>query len=300
MKGAVIDPQKYGVSFSLKQCRNFDVDTKKCLTWLVSQAWRRFRLMSYWDEHETEQGRYDFTELDWQLDHIAKAGGVVTLCLGVKQPRWPEYHWPKWTKNLTKDETTAALLKYIEKVIEHVKDRPEIISYQLENEALLSNFGENINIDRHRLSAEFKLVKTLDPSRPIIMSTSNGWGVPARRPIPDMVGFSLYTVMYKNGRYRRTIQKPWLHRIRAFYIRWVLRRPVFIHELQCEPWGPKAIWEMSAAEQAKSMNPETIQANILAAKKVGAYPIDLWGAEWWYWLSLTGNDAIYQQLMLVL
>lgn len=292
MSKLIIDPQKYGVSFSLKQCRNFDVDAKKCLDWLLKNGWRRFRLMSYWDEHEVEQGKCDFSELDWQLDHVAKVGGVVTLCLGAKQPRWPEYHWPNWALKLTPEERTSALLSYLEQVIQHVKYRREIISYQLENEALLQGFGEKIQIDRRRLRAEFALVKKLDPSRPVIMSTSNGWGVPLRKPIPHEVGFSLYTIMWQRGRYRKTIQKPWLHRIRAFYIRRVLRRPVFIHELQCEPWGPKAIWEMSPAEQAKSMSSETIKANILAAKMIGVYPIDLWGAEWWYWCLIKENKSI--------
>lgn len=93
----VIDPQKYGISFSLKQCRNFGIDPMETLQWLLAQGWRRFRLMSYWNEHEAVQGVYDFTALDIQIATIHSAGGTISLCLGVKQPRWPEYHWPKWT-----------------------------------------------------------------------------------------------------------------------------------------------------------------------------------------------------------
>lgn len=292
----MIDPEKYGVSFSLKQYKAFRLDPHACLDWLLSQGWRRFRLMSYWNEHEKEPGKYDFTELDWQLDRIAKAKGVITLCLGVKQPRWPEYHWPEWVLQLGESERTEPLLAYIAAVIEHVGNRTEIISYQLENEALLKSFGRNIHIDRRRLRKEYDLVKRLDPSRPVIMSTSNGWGVPLRRPHPDSVGFSIYTIMHAKGKYRKTIQKPWLHRLR----RRLTRQPVFIHELQCEPWGPDAIWKMSTEEQAKSMSPERIKANIEAAQKIGAYPIDLWGAEWWYWRWLRGDttplDAVMKSL----
>lgn len=71
-------------------------------------------------------------------------------------------------------------------------------------------------------------------------------------------------------------------------------RPVFIHELQCEPWGPTAIWKMSKDEQYKSMSPTQIQHNIAAAKAINAYPIDLWGAEWWYWRHLHGDNTIWQ------
>lgn len=290
----MIEPEKYGVSFSLKQCRAFGIDPHTCLDWLLDQGWHRFRLMTYWNEHEKTKGSYDFRELDWQLDRIKKANGVITLSLGVKQPRWPEYHWPEWALQLTQDERTEALLAYLEEVVKHVRNRPEIISYQLENEALLSNFGRNIIIDRHRLRREYALVKRLDTSRPIIMSTSNGWGIPLRRPRPDTVGFSVYTIMHAKGTYRGTIQKPWLHRLRRRLIGLTTRRPVFIHELQCEPWGPTAIWKMSSEEQAKSMNTEQITANIRAAQKIGAYPIDLWGAEWWYWRWLNEDEIIWR------
>ena len=290
----MIDPSKYGVSFSVKQCQNFGLDPHETLGWLIAQGWRRFRLMSYWSEHEKQPGQYDFTELDWQLAAVAKAGGVVTLALGAKQPRWPEYHWPNWAWETDKPTRDAALLRYVETVVGRYKNHAEITSYQLENEALLSNFGSRIEIDRERLRQEYALVKALDPAKPVVMSTSNGWGIPVRAPRPNHVGFSLYPMMYQNGAYHTTIQKPWLHILRKVLIKTMLRRPVFIHELQCEPWGPTAIWKMSATEQDKSMSPAQITKNITAAQKIDAYPIDLWGSEWWYWRTLQGDDTIWQ------
>jgi len=290
----MIDARRYGISFSLKQCRNFGVDPHAALEWLLAQGWRRFRLMSYWDEHETEQGVYDFSELDWQVDMIAAAGGVVSLCLGAKQPRWPEYHWPKWAWEAKKRVRDNALLDYVGATVKHFRDNPAVVSWQLENEALLRGFGKRIEIDRERLQREFLLVRHLDAERPIVMSTSNGWGVPARSPRPDVVGFSCYFRLYSHGKYHSTLQGPWLHRLRRLIIRASLRKPVFIHELQCEPWGPKAIWEMSVAEQAKSMSTEQITHNIAAVQNIGAYPIDLWGAEWWYWRSSKGDDIIWR------
>jgi hypothetical protein len=284
----MIDPAKYGVSFSLKQCRAFGIEPKECLEWLIARGWRRFRLMSYWDGYEKEQGKLDFTALDWQIDMIAKAGGVITLCLGVKQPRWPEYHWPEWAWKLDKPARDDVLLHYVQTVVERYRDNPAIISWQLENEALLRGFGHRIEIDRRRLRNEYELVKRLDPSRPIIMSASNGWGIPLRRPRPDIVGFSYYPTMYKDGRYRKTVQKPWFERLR----RHLVRQPVFIHELQCEPWGPKPIWQMPLSEQDKSMNTSQIRRNLEAARHIGAYPIDLWGAEWWYWRHTHGDETI--------
>src|SRR5688572_31818160 len=217
MAALIIDPEQFGVSFSLKQCRNFGVDPKKCLEWLITDAgFRRFRLMSYWNEHEKHPGKYDFSELDRQIKRITEAGGIVTLCLGARQPRWPENHWPKWAWKLSKDERSAALLAFIEQVVERYKHKPCIVSYQLENEALLTNFGERAEVDRRRLQDEFSLVKRLDPARPIIMTVSDQRGIPVRAPIPDIVGFSYYHIVYngKVQRYRLAHHYAWLHRLR--------------------------------------------------------------------------------------
>ena len=287
----MVSPTRVGVSFSIKQCRAFQISPVETLNWLLHDTgFRRFRLMSYWNEHETQPGQYDFSALDMQINLIAQAGGQVTLCLGARQPRWPENHWPDWAWDLPKKERTKVLLRYVQAVVERYKHQAVIISWQLENEALLKDFGRRAEVDRKRLRSEYKLVKTLNPTRPIIMSTSNGWGVPLRKPIPDIVGFSYYVVMFRKGKYRKTIHRPWLYKLRRSFIRFWWGKPVSIHELQCEPWGPDAIWKMSLEEQAKSMNPKQIAKIIKDAKSIGAYPIDLWGAEWWYWRLKRHDD----------
>ena len=250
--------------------------------------------MSYWDEHEKKQGSCDFIELDRQIQQITKAGGVITLCLGARQPRWPENHWPEWAWKANKPVRSAALLRYVEIVVNRYKTEPAIVSYQLENEALLKNFGQRAEIDRARLRAEYQLVKRLDPSRPVVMTTSTSWGVPVRRPIPDIVGFSFYQVLYNNGTYTTAFHSPLLDKLRAVLIRVRANKPSFIHELQCEPWGPTAIWKMSAAEQAKSMSSEQISRNIRLAQQTSLYPIDIWGAEWWYWRWRQGDTTIWE------
>jgi hypothetical protein len=246
---------------------------------------KRFRLMSYWNEHEVEQGVYDFSELDAQISLIAKHGGVISLCLGARQPRWPENHWPEWAWSLTHNERSEALLHYVETIVKRYRDNPITISYQLENEALLEQFGERPEVDRDRLQQEYTLVKRLDPKRPVIMTTSTSWGIPMRQPIPDIVGFSYYQILYRDGKYRLSFHRPWLDKLRAATIQLLHSKPSFIHELQAEPWGPKNIWEMDLADQFNSMSLDQLQENIRQAKATNLYPIDLWGAEWWYWLK---------------
>ena len=294
-KQTVINPEKFGVSFSLKQCKDFKINQIDTLGFLIhTVGLRRFRLMSYWNEHEKSRGKYDFKGLDEQVSCIESSGGIITLCLGVRQPRWPESHWPDWALHLPKKERYQALYEFIEIVVKRYQNIGCIVSWQLENEALNRSFGTNGDFNRSRLRAEYRLVSNLDPSRPIIMSTSNTWGLPLRRPIPKLFGFTLYQVQYENNAYIRTKTPAWWCNIRAKIIHIVTWRSSFIHELQAEPWGPKAVWEMSTEEQDRSMSPEQLGTNIKLAEKTNLHPIDLWGGEWWYWRHLQNDDTIWQ------
>lgn len=280
----------YGVSFSIKQCRNFKIDPQKTLQFLIHDiGFRRFRLMSYWDEHEQKQGIYDFSALDQQIDAISKVGATVSLCLGVRQPRWPESHWPKWALALPIEDRYQALYHYIESVMKRYKSKSCVVSWQLENEALNRSFGKNGDFNRARLRYEYKLVKKLDHKRPIIMSVSNTWGIPLRRPLPDQFGFTFYRIQFENGNYSHSKTPWWWCDLRAHVMSILLGRSCFIHELQAEPWGPKAIWEMSSQEQDQSMSDQQLEQNITLAQKTKLYPIDLWGGEWWYWCYSNGD-----------
>ncbi len=291
----------YGVSVSIKQCRNFDISSTDFLKWLMKDCgFKRFRLMSYWDEIEAHKGHFNFRELDRQMRLIAKSNASVSLCLGARQPRWPENHWPNWAWDLSRQERTDALLYFLEVVVKRYRNYTCIVSYQLENEALLKSFGERSEIDRSRLRSEFKLVKSLAGSIPVIMTTSTSWGIPLRKPIGDSVGFSFYQVHYSDRRrsYTTAHHRVWLHKFRKLLVHALLHRESFIHELQLEPWGPKNIWEMSIDEQMKSMSPAQIRNNVRLARSTGLYPIDLWGGEWWYWLYRTvGSTDIIDTIL---
>lgn len=287
----MIDPQKFGVSFSVKQCAKFGQNPDTTLRWLLDDmGFRRVRLMSYWDEIERRQGVFDFTSLDQQVQRVVDADGVITMSIGVKQPRYPEYHWPKWAWELPKAYRDTALLTFIEAVVKHYEGNPRILTWHLENEALLRGFGENIEIDRKRLRAEYALVKKLDPLRPVILSTSAAWGIPVIGPIPDISAFSYYLTRWKKTKYTTTYHYAWIHRWRAFLIKLIWRKQSFIHELQMEPWGPREIWEMEPAQQDESMGPAQIAKNFKNGKSTKLYPIDLWGGEWWYQRAMKYDD----------
>ena len=132
------------------------------------------------------------------------------------------------------------------------------------------------------------------------MTTSSSWGIPLRAPIPDNVGFSFYHTLFRKSSYHYSNILPVIHRTRIALIRLLHNRPVFIHELQLEPWGPAAIWKMSKSEQNKSMSMVHIRTNIRLARRIKATAIDLWGGEWWYWCWQHGDPIIWSAVQLAI
>jgi len=281
----------YGVSFSAKYASEMGMDWKKAFTKLCQELpFERLRLMTYWDLAEPSQGRYDLKVITWQLKTAARYGKKVSLCLGMRQPRWPECHEPAWAKKLDQAARHQALYEFIEKVVEQFNNDPTIESWQLENEALNKGLGHCTDYDRNRLRREFELVKRLDPKRPIIMSTSDSVGLPLRQPRPDIVGFSIYKTQWRNGRYYRSKTPAAWYRLRSWLVSTLIRRPVIIHELQTEPWGPEATYKLPLSEQARSMDATKLQQMLKYAQTTGIDHIDLWGVEWWYWLGAKHED----------
>ncbi|MCA9347419.1 beta-galactosidase [Candidatus Saccharibacteria bacterium] len=281
---------RLGVSFSVKTCKDYSLDWQACLDGLLDAGFQRFRIMSYWDLHEPEQGVYDFSLLDSQLEIITKAGAEATLCIGMRQPRWPETHIPAWALELEIEDRRSAYLAYHRLIIERYKNYHCIQSWQLENEFWNKGFGQNNDFSRSRLKEEFSVLRALDPNRPIIMSLGNTVGLPIFAPKPDLFGTTMYLVQYENGRYSHTKFKPWYFALRRILVRIFGWRDLLIHELQAEPWGPKANWEMDDQEQALSMNSDQLKRCVQFAKDSGMKYMDLWGGEWWYWRKTTRGD----------
>ena len=133
----------FGVSFSAKYAEELGVNPREAyLEILDGLGVRHIRLMSYWDRIEPSRGNYHFTELDWQLSEARKRGVKVTLALGVRQPRYPECHYPPWLgENLNREQVQEASLSYVGQVVGRYRDHAAIMSWQPENEALNKGFG---------------------------------------------------------------------------------------------------------------------------------------------------------------
>ena len=77
------------------------------------------------------------------LTVMSQAGLEVVLTLGMKGPRWPEFHIPAWAESdLDNEDITAdrklcdRCLDYVESLVNHVQAYSCIVAFQIENEPL--------------------------------------------------------------------------------------------------------------------------------------------------------------------
>lgn len=286
---------KFGVSFSNIFARDIGLDWKKSyLAILDDLGVKRIRIGAYWTEIEKEKGKYDFSDLDWQIKEADKRGVSVVLAFGIKAPRWPECFIPKFYTD-DKEKREKALLEYENNLIERYKGVDNIKIWQVENEPFLP-FGSCIEgaIDANLLDKEIRQVKELDNSRQIMVTDSGElsiWYQAAKRA--DIFGTTLYRTIYKPPfGYVNYPIGPNFFKLKGWFIKiFAKQNNIMISELQAEPWGPKWLTDMSVDEQYKSMNAKKFGEIMDYAKSTGFSESYLWGAEWWYWLKEKKNDS---------
>lgn len=252
----------------------------------------RLRLVSYWENGETVQGHYDFSFLDWQFKKAEDAGIKVSLAIGLRQPRWPECHMPKWAEMLPKSDWEPQLKNYMKAVVERYRNNPALQEYQLENEYFLTVFGECKDFSRDRLVDEYNLVKSLDHNHPVVVSRSNnalGW--PVGEPQPDISAVSVYKRVWDRTITNRYYEYPFPAWFYASLAGWYELTSggtnTFVHELQAEAWLPDDYTMQTASidELYKSLSPDRLRDRFEYGRATGMKKIDLWGVEWWYYMK---------------
>ncbi len=290
-------PLQMGVTFIPSYARYLDVEPKATFQAILDELQPgNVRLVSYWDEIEKTPGTYDFSELDWQMEMAKEANAKVSLSIGLRQPRWPECHMPKWQLDQPKDVWYPELKKVMTATVQRYGDHPALDSYQLENEFFLSVFGECPDFSRDRLIDEYNMVKSLDSNTPVIISRSNNAiGFPINEPQPDAFGVSVYKRVWDKTLTKRYVEYPfpgWFYGFLAGGGKILTGKELIIHELQAEAWTPDG-YEIKTApvdELNKSMNPERLHNRFEYAQSSGIKRMDLWGVEWWYAMKVNRNE----------
>jgi len=289
----------WGVTFSKGYAADFEPDWKKMFLLILDDLGvKKIRLVAYWNEIEKTQGKYDFSELDWQVNEVSKRGGEIVLAIGRRLPRWPECFSPEWSKNLPEDKNQELILSYIKETINRYKENKNIKVWQVENEPFLRTFGICPKLDKKFLDKEVALVRYLDPARPVMITESgefSTWIGGAKRA--DIIGSSVYRTVYgKLGYVTYPIPPVFYYRksnlIKLFFGQ---NKRIISTEIQLEPWGTKPVKQMIKEESDVSLSIEKFNKNVEYARKTGFDEMYLWGVEWWYWRKMNGDDSYWNQ-----
>src|SRR3989338_7552225 len=217
------DQLEYGVSFSRFHSDELGLDWKETYNAILNDLGvKKFRFSAHWPLTEPEEGKFNFEELDFQIQEAEKRDATVILAVGRRLPGWPECHEPEWVEDETRQEQ---ILKYIETVVERYKDSPAIKYWQVENEPHLVYFSRSAcgPFDKEFLLKEIELVRAVDSTRKILITDSGEFGTwhNAYRE-GDVFGTSIYLYLWhdKLGPFRYPIT-PGFFKIKKNLVRLV-------------------------------------------------------------------------------
>jgi len=281
-----------GATFSTKYAEDLGMDPVEVFTAMVTDLGiRHIRFSVYWTDIEKEQGIMDFSKLDAYMK-IAEANNVdVTLAIGMKVPRWPECYIPSYVSTTSDSVITSALYRYMQALVDHAKQYPALSQWQVENEPLFP-YGDCPVPSLTRLKNEVALVRGLDPKHPVLLTVSG-----EQEPwldlssIADTIGVSMYRFAYNDLLGPVTFpHQPSYYRIHAM-IAGLFVNEIMISELQMEPWFTGS--PQNPESLAVPFTTKEFSEHLNFAKQTGIRKVLLWGAEWWYYEKLHGNESLW-------
>lgn len=279
-----------GASFSHPHLLHLGCSLNDALHQYSQLGLKHIRLGCYWTLIEKKPNTYDFSQMDTLVNTCEKLGIHITMTIGMKAPRYPEYYIPSWLlSKVTLENNTFlfednlfynALFTYIEAVVVHFKKNTQIKYWQIENEPLDPSGPNWWKIDYALLKREVDLVKSIDPSKSIVI---NLWGNALQQrnyygqiiPLADVVGLDLYSrVPDKNVWGNRVFNGPHDTDLMIMHIIEEIKaanKKVWISELQAEPWA-----------DSESCLPQHVIENTRWISDWHVDGVFFWGFEYWY------------------
>jgi Beta-galactosidase len=176
-------PAALGLSFRPLQAAEFGLDPLAALRELASYPIDQVRLGAYWNRLEPAPGALQPDELDRQLEIAEQAGKQVIMCVGaVKTFGYPEFfvpahHLPEPLPEgaLIRPDTHAGLLRaataFVTRIVARYRDRPAIIAWQVEHEAVDPlGLEHSWRLSESFVRAEVEAVRAADPGRPVMLN----------------------------------------------------------------------------------------------------------------------------------
>lgn len=284
-----------GATYSHRQIDRMKLSREETLRETVKQGFSVVRLMTYWDEIELERDRYDFSIIEQQLQVCETEQQAVVLTVGIKMPRWPEFHWPAYLskQDLEGTEVADRLLSFVTEAVKRLQHFSCIKYWQVENEPLDPSGEDRQVVPLKLLQQEVAQVRSID-ERPVILTA---WGnrlrqrnhVPALADLADAVGIDLYPRVYVTDLLSKPIHigpSDSFPRLKSYLAN--LEKPLWIMEVQAEPWEKDEGVYLS--DSPASMNPDVLRQNMLQAQALQPAQLLLFGWEFILRKASGGDD----------
>ncbi|MDQ3239078.1 MAG: beta-galactosidase [bacterium] len=304
-----VRPKVLGTTFSQLQCKYLKLDYLECLKSLCALPFDVIRISAYWDEIETHPNSFDYSVLDTIFQQISNTNLKIILCLGIKVPRWPEFHIPKYLrekydinkKNQTidnYDEITQKSSDFLKQTILRYKNNPQLKYFLIENEGLNNaEFTKGRHLSYGFIRSQVNLVNLLKLPTQRVMCTNaidllppwskDGDYIKQSTQLADAVGINVYNKVPASDNVYIEPSIFYWHKLNSWknYIR-SQGREVWITESQAEPWekyNGKGTVVHTKNIHNPSSSPESAIALSSRLVRIGFDNILLWGCEHWYY-----------------
>ena len=311
-----------GTSFARWRAEGRGLDYRAAFERIVAMRFGILRLSASWREIE----RYSYEHLDWLLTTAERAGQPVLLTVGMKALGWPEFYLPEGLSPSDAPVQRRAIM-HVREVARRYRDNPALAAWQIENEPFNRSGPNGWWIPRSVVRAEAEAVRSLDPDRPLVVTTFAhfdaaldrassrqqsrwkrrlGLAIPAEREAlsvlrhGDILGLDVYPSigwLDQDGRDRLARAAPdQLASVAAWQrIARQQGKRVWVTEAQAEPWEGR-----STQGDPVSVRPEAIGQLVEGLTGIGVGSMLLWGSEYWLWRADSGDPRWIEAVALVL
>jgi len=293
-----------GTSFASWRAQARGLDYRAAFERVCGMGLAVIRLSASW--REIAQAGYG--DLDWLLTCAADARQRVVLTVGLKALGWPEFYLPEGL-NPSDPAVRRRALQHVATVVRRYRDNRALVAWQIENEPFNRSGPQARWIPRRVVRREARLVRTMDPTRPLIVTTFAhfdegldrassrhqstwkrrlGFAIPAEREAltvlrqGDILGLDVYRsigFIDEGGqeRFGRAAPDQLAAIARWQRIAREQNKRLWVTEAQAEPW------EARPREVPQTVQPEDVVTLVNGLAGVGVETVLIWGSEYWLW-----------------
>jgi hypothetical protein len=311
-----------GTSFTRWRAEALGLDYRVAFARICAMRFGIIRLSASW----REVAQFGYEHLDWLLGEAQRSGQRVVLTVGMKALGWPEFYLPDGL-DPHDAEVQRRALDHVRAVARRYRDNPSLVAWQIENEPFNRSGPASWWLPRRVVRAEARAVRTLDPDRPLLLTTFAhfdegldrsssrheskwkrrlGLALPAEREAlavlrrGDILGLDVYAsigwldpigheAVARSAPDQLAVLAGWQRIARAQGKRF------WVTEAQAEPWEARRRTHANPV----SVQPEAIPGLVRRLSMEGVETILLWGSEYWLWRANNGDPRWIEALSLV-